>query len=182
MALYAEAKETFTLAPQGQFQAVCCEILDLGFVNRIYKNKDTGVDEARQNHEIQYVFQLNNIDPENGKRFEIRSQPFNLILSEKASLRKFLLGWRGHDLTEAEKLPPGVNVDLTGRNAIISVVHNKSGDKTFANIGAIMPLMAGMPEIGPLDYQSKKQAATMPMGQSMPLPQGQQIAVDAIPF
>jgi hypothetical protein len=62
------------------------------------------------------------------------------------TLRAFLLAWRGHDITEAELKPPGVDVDLTKRNAVLSVVHNKVGEKTYANIGAIMPLMEGMPD------------------------------------
>jgi len=157
MAIYAEAKESFKLAPQGQFQAVCCEVLDLGYKNRIYKNKDTGADEPVNTHEIQYVFQINQIDPESGTRFEVRSQPFNLVLGEKASLRKFLLSWRGHDLTDAEKRPPGVDVDLTGRNALISIVHTKQGEKIFANIGSIMPLVHGMPELQAENYKTKQE-------------------------
>lgn len=200
MAIYAEAKEQYKLAPAGQYQVVCCEVLDLGFKDRVYKNPDTKADESKQKHEIQYVFQLNKDDEETGKRFEIRSQPFNLILSEKASLRKFLLSWRGHDLTDAEKRPPGVNVDLAGTNAIISVVHNPSGDKTYANIASIMPLMDGMPLIVPIDYQAKQeyvdkanQSANTPfpaysgmpeqaqaVGQS--LPPNSQIADADIPF
>lgn len=157
MAIYAEAKESFKLAPQGQFQAVCCEVLDLGYKQRQYKNDAGGFDNV-QTHEIQYVFQINQVDSETGNRFEVRSQPFNLVLGEKASLRKFLLAWRGHDLTDAEKRPPGVNVDLTGRNALISIVHKLEGDKTYANISAIMPIVQGMPEIQPFNYKSKQSA------------------------
>lgn len=147
---------SFTLTPAGQYQAVCCEVLDLGFKDKVYKNQKTGADEPRTVHEIQYVFQLNKVDEETGKRFEVRSRPLNLVLSEKASLRAFLLQWRGHDLTEAEAVPPGVDVDLTGRNAAIQVVHAKVGDKIYANIGSIMPLMEGMPEIQPLNYEPKQ--------------------------
>ena len=109
MAIHVEATEKYTMAPAGQFQAVCCETLDLGFKERVYKNKDTGADEKVMTHEVQYVFQLNKIDPETGKRYEIRSAPLNLKLSEKANLRKFLLQWRGHDLTPEESRPPGVD-------------------------------------------------------------------------
>lgn len=155
-----EVKEggNFKPAPAGQYQAVCCEVVDLGHRQVVYKNKDTGADEPKNIHEIQYVFQLNKVDDETGKRFTIRSRPFNLILSEKSNLRAFLLAWRGHDITEAELKPPGVDVDLTKRNAVLSVVHNKVGDKTYANIGAIMPLMEGMPEIEALDYEPQGEA------------------------
>lgn len=158
MAINVEVKNEYKMAPAGQFQAVCAEVIDLGFSNKIYKNKDTGADEAKTVHEIQYVFQLNKVDDETGKRFTVRSKPLNLILSEKSNLRAFLLQWRGHDLTDAELKPPGVDVDLKGKNALLQVVHTKVGEKTFANIGAIMPLMEGMAEIQALDYEPQAEA------------------------
>jgi hypothetical protein len=160
MALTVEVKEggNYKPAPAGQFQAVCCELVDLGHRKVVYKNKDTGADEPKTIHEIQYIFQINKVDDESGKRFTVRSRPFNLILSENSNLRAFLLGWRGHDITDAEMAPPGVDVDLVGRNAILSVVHNKVGDKNYANIGSIMPLMEGMPEIQALDYEPQAEA------------------------
>ena len=188
MAIYVEAKEAVSKAPVGQFQAVCCETLDLGFKERVYKNKETGLDEKVNTHEIQYVFQINKIDPETGKRYEIRSAPFNLKLSEKANLRKFLLQWRGHDLTPEELRPPGVNVDLTGRNCLLQIIENKVGDKVYSNIGSIMPLMEGMPEIQPLNYQSKQQFVNQAQaaagggglgGAQTPMPS--QAMVDSVP-
>lgn len=158
MAINVEVKNEYKMAPAGQFQAVCAEVIDLGFSNKVYKNKDTGADEAKTVHEIQYVFQLNKVDDETGKRFTVRSKPLNLILSEKSNLRAFLLQWRGHDLTDAELKPPGVDVDLVKRNALLQVVHTKVGEKTFANIGSIMPLMEGMPEIEALDYEPQAEA------------------------
>jgi len=158
MAINVEVStNNFKMAPAGQFQAVCAEVVDLGHSVKEYKN-DSGQMDKRNVHEIQYIFQLNKVDDETGKRFTVRSKPFNLILSEKSNLRAFLLAWRGHDLTDAEMVPPGANVELIGRNAIISVVHNKVGDKTYANIGAIMPLLEGTPDIAPLDYEPQAQA------------------------
>jgi hypothetical protein len=158
--LNIEFKETgdFKLTPAGQYQAVCCELIDLGYSTKNYKNKDTGADEPKQVHEISFNFQINKVDDETGKRFEVRSAPLNLVLSEKSNLYKFLLSWRGHGLTADELKPPGVVLDnLVGRNAIISVVHNKPGDKTFANIGSIMPLMDGLAELEPLNYESRQE-------------------------
>jgi hypothetical protein len=160
MSKFVEYKETgnFVQAPVGQYQAVCTELLDWGESEKIYKNKDTGKDEPRLVWEVQYVFQLNQVDPETGKRYEVRSKKLNArTLGGESGLRKFLLAFRGHDLTEAELKPPGIDIEaVIGRNAIISVVHNQSGDKTYANIGSIMPIMQGMPEITALDYESKQ--------------------------
>lgn len=141
-------------APAGQYQAVCAEVVDLGWSQKSYKNND-GVEELKNVHEIQYIFQLNKVDEESGRRFTVRSRPFNLILSDRSNLRAFLLQWRGHDLTDAEK-QSGVEVDLTGSNALVQVVHNAVGDRTYANLGSIMPLMEGMAEIKPENYESQK--------------------------
>lgn len=156
MAINVEYKETFSKAPVGLFQGVCCEVLDLGFSQKTYKDPNTGAESERNVHNYQFVFQLNKVDPETGKRYEIRSKPMNLTLGERAELRKFMLAWRGHDLTEAERKPPGLDIEQLGRNAMISVVHNTVGDKTYANIGSITPLMEGMAEIQPLNYESKQ--------------------------
>lgn len=159
MSFHVEHKETgnFVLAPVGQYQAICCELLDWGQSSKPYTDKKTGVTADRMVWEIQYVFQLNKVDPETGKRYEVRSRKLNArTLGENSGLRAFLLAWRGHDLTEAELKPPGVDIDLTGRNAIISVVHAQVGDKTYANIGSIMPLMENMPAIEALNYESHK--------------------------
>ena len=158
MAFNVEYKESgdFILTPQGQFQGVAAEILDLGMSEKIYKAPD-GTENKRNVHEIQYVFQLNKVDAESGKRYEVRSRPMNTNLSDKATLRDFLRQWRGHDLTDAEKLPPGIDLEtLVGKNCLISVIHNKVGDKTYANIGSIMPLVEGMPEVQALNYESKQ--------------------------
>lgn len=160
MSKFVEYKETgnFVLAPVGQYQGICCELLDWGQSEKIYKDQATGKDTPRLVWEVQYVFQLNQIDPESGKRYEVRTKKLNaMTLGEKSGLRAFMLAFRGHDLTDTELKPPGLDIEgVIGRNAIISVVHNQSGDKTYANIGSIMPLMQGMPEITALDYESKQ--------------------------
>lgn len=158
MAMNLEAVTGYIKAPAGQFQSVCVEVVDLGFSQKTYKNAQTGADESKSIHEIQYVFQINKMDDESGKRFNVRSRPLNFILSEKANLRAFLLQWRGHDLTEAELKPPGVDVDLVGRNCLLQIVHTTVGTKTYANVVAIMPLMEGMAEIQPLNYEPQQAA------------------------
>lgn len=187
MAINVEATTNYKKAPAGQYHAVCVEVIDLGHSQKVYKNQQTGADEPKTVHEIQYVFQLNKLDDETGKRFDVRSKPLNLILSEKSNLRAFLLQWRGHDLTDAELKPPGVDVDLTGRNCLLQVVHNTMGDKTYANIGSIMPLMEGMPEIQALDYEPQAEAvlagrakAAAAANGGQPTHTGQPV-VDAVP-
>jgi hypothetical protein len=191
-----EYKESgnFVLAPQGQFQAVACELLDYGHSNKPYKEQN-GTEGVRPVREVQFVYQLNKLDDQTGKRFEVRSKKLNaLTLGEKSGLRAFLLSWRGHDITDQEKQPPGLDLEtLIGRNAVISVVHTKVGDKTYANIGSIMPIMEGLAPIQPLNYESKqsfvdKQRADAANGQQAPAAAAPQQpatvsgASDQIPF
>lgn len=150
------------LCPPGSYQAVCCEVLQLGYSTKAFTDRQTGEKKERSVNEVQYVFQVSAVDAESGKRYEVRSKPLNLLFSEQpmSDLRKFFISWRGHDLTDAEKLPPGVDVDLTGRNALITVVHAESNSKTYANIGSIMPLMENMPPIVALNYESHQAQVT----------------------
>lgn len=169
---------SYSLAPAGSYQAVCCEVLRYEPRIAEYKDQKTGETNQRTVSEIQYVFQLNKIDPETGKRYEVRSKKLNKLFSEKAALREFMKMWRGHDITDEEKHPPGVNINLVGRNAMVQVIHVQSGDKTYANIGSIMPLFEGMPAIAADAYQPKQEfidkqqaAATAPAPQFSGQPQ-----------
>ena len=66
-----------------------------------------------------------------------------LSLSEKANLRKDLESWRGKAFT-AEELK-GFDIEkLIGVNAMASIIHNQSGDRTYANISSISKLMKGL--------------------------------------
>lgn len=152
-----EEKGNFPKAPAGQYQAVCVELLNHGF--KTFPDPKTGAP-GRPFLQGQFVFQLNKLDETTGKRFEVTSSRMNFSsLHEKAKLRQFLTQWRGHDLTEAEKEPPGLNIGgLLGVNALVQVIHvpgTKEG-QTFVNIGSIMPLMEGMPKIDPLNYEPRQ--------------------------
>lgn len=153
MSLIAEVPSgRYSLCPAGQYQVVCTEVVDLGFVRKTYR-ADDGTDETRNVHEIQYVFQVNKVDAETGKRYTVRSKPFNLSLGQKTNLRAFLLQWRGFDLT-ADEQRIGFNVEeMVGQNALLQVIHTTVGERTYANIGGIMPLMDGIPPITALDYE-----------------------------
>lgn len=151
MALHATAGSGYSRVPEGTYQGVCADVVDLGYNTYEFTNKDTGLKEKNTIHEIAVVFQLNQAD-ENGKRFEIERR-FNLSLGEKANLRGFLKSWRGRDFSEAELQPPGFDVEqMKGQNGMIQVVHNTRGEKTYANIQTIMPLFQGMAPIAVENY------------------------------
>src|ERR1041384_5378156 len=154
------AKDTgggnFTPAPQGQFQGVCVDVVDLGVVTRDYGGK------KKARHLIQIYFQLlikddsgKEIRTENGHRFSVRTKEYGFNLSEKGHLRPFIESWRGRKFTTDEK---EFDLDvLIGANALLQIVHNESKGNTYANIQTIMPWQSAWgPKIEPENYTRKE--------------------------
>lgn len=134
-------KETssFTLAPAGQFRAVCVDFVDLGLVVETYD------EQPRQTHKCRVVYEIDEVNGETGKRFTI-GRRFTVSLNEKANLRKFLEQWRGKPFT-ADELKGFDTENLIGVNALIQIAHVTKGDKTYDNITSIMGLPRGMQKI-----------------------------------
>ena len=65
---------------------------------------------------------------------------YTLSLSEKATLRSMLESWRGRAFTEQELKGFDI-VNILGKGCLLSVKHDKSGEKTYANIAAVMGLL-----------------------------------------
>lgn len=71
-----------------------------------------------------------------------------LSMGKKALLRAMVESWYGIGLTD--EMAAKVDIEkFAGRCATLSIVHNKSGEKTYANIGSIGPLPKGMPPVVP---------------------------------
>jgi len=157
----AKAKP-YTLPPEGQFQFVCVDGIDLGLhANAAYGGK---VEEK-----YAFVFQIDEPNPDTGKRFEL-AQRFTLSVGAKSNLVKFLGQWRGKSMTPDET-KAGVNLAaLDGLNGFMVVEHrpSKSGDKIFANILSVSPLPKGTPKLKAENYeraeywQTVKNAAIQP--------------------
>ena len=76
------------------------------------------------------------------------SSMFTLSLGKKAKLRPMLESWRGRPFTEAEL--EGFDLkNVLGANALLNIIHTKKGDKTYANISTVSPLMKGTPKKTP---------------------------------
>jgi len=71
---------------------------------------------------------------------------FRFSMSPKANIRKLLEGWRGKAFSEAEASAFQV-ASLLGKSGLVNVIHKQRGDKTFADVGA---LMKGKPVVGTL--------------------------------
>lgn len=126
-----KSEGSFTPHSEGQFAAVCVDVVDLGQrVEQWPGSPDRIVDKCA------IVF---GTDSE-GETKDIASE-FSLSMHEKAKLRKFLEAWRGKSYTD-EQAKQGVPLDkLVRKGALISVEHKTSGKgRKYAVIATIAPL------------------------------------------
>ncbi len=153
MAIIASAgsdSTTHTPAPAGTHQAVCVDVIDKGMVETTWEGK------KKMQHKIAIAWQIDELR-DDGKRFVLYRR-YTLSLNEKASLRKDLESWRGRAFTRDEEM--GFDVEsVIGANCLINIQHNKSGEKTYANVVSVMPLLKGMPKLAAEDY-SRDEATT----------------------
>jgi hypothetical protein len=89
------------------------------------------------------VFEVD-AEKEEGAPYAVWSPNFSPTLNEKASLRKFLRGWFGRDLSMAE-LEDFDTETLIGKPAQLVVVHEHKEGKVYANIAACTPDKSGEP-------------------------------------
>ena len=139
-----EGKE-FTPCPEDAHNAVCVDVVDLGMVESTWEGKTT------KKHKVRIVFQVEETDGDNeDKRFIVMGW-FVLSMHPKANLRKFLESWRGKPYADDDEAWDQDHELMIGAPALLQVVHNVSGGKTYANIDSIMKLPKGMKKIKPDD-------------------------------
>lgn len=173
---------TYTPAPQGVHQAVCCDVVDLGMVESEYQGEKKTV------HKIRVVWQISEA-MEDGRPFTVSAR-YTASLHEKARLRADLQSWRGRPFTK-EELKDFDTDDVIGGNCLLNVMHESRNGKTYANVSAIMPLPKGTRKmdvtpdyIRQRDRTPTQAAEPMPTPQAMPAPEPEahDITDDDIPF
>jgi hypothetical protein len=130
----------FTPHPEGQFVAVCRDVINLGERVEQYQNNP-----PRIVNKCALVFDAGEVNPETGDPM-IVSAEFTVSMNERAGLRLLLEAWRGKTYTE-EQAEAGVPVHrLEGQAALISVEHKKSGaGRVYAKIKTISGVPKGLP-------------------------------------
>ncbi len=120
-------------APEGTYPVLCVDFVEQGMKQTAFGDKE----------KVQFVFETPHRHPEYARPLTVASSA-NVSFNEKATLRKFMESWRGKKYTEAE-VKAGVDPEQgIGRPALVTVEHVQSGENTYANITAIMPLPDGM--------------------------------------
>ena len=140
--------EKFPLPDEGTVLAVCAGVWDLGMQKTSYN----GIDKLQ--HKVVIAWELSQLidAPEsdyNGMPYML-SKTYTLSLYENSNLRKVLESWRGKSFDE-ETIKNGFDVEkLYGINCLVGVSHVTKGDKTYANITSLLPLMKGIESIQPV--------------------------------
>lgn len=121
---------------EGQFAAVCADVVDLGQYVERYQDKP-----PRLVHKCVLVFVTNT----QGEVKEV-SKECTVSMGEKANLRILLEAWRGKGYTP-EQASAGIPLDkLEGNGALLSVEHYRSQKgKLRARIRTIAPLPKEIP-------------------------------------
>jgi hypothetical protein len=126
--------------------AICYAIYDLG----THYNERFG----KSSHKVRVVWELPderlNITKEDHE-YNLPasiSKEYTLSLHEKSTLRKDLESWRGKRFTDQE-LEGFDLTKLLGVNCTLQVIHNTKGEKIYANISTIVPIMKHMEKKDP---------------------------------
>ena len=167
-----ENGKDFAPAPEGVHQAVCVDVVDLGWLEVTYAGQTS------KKHKINIAWQIAE-DREDGKPYLVFKR-YTLSLHEKATLRKDIESWLGKRFGHSG----GFDVEtLIGKNCMLNVTHNPVGDKVYANVVSVMPLHKKLQPMEPRDYVRKihrtsDQAPTPEYDEMNPPP----ITDDDIPF
>jgi hypothetical protein len=143
-----ESSSTFTPCPEGQFRAVLADVLDLGWIDRIFEGQNQG-----KHPMIKLVWQVDE-DNSEGKPFLVFDRKMKYSFHEKATLYGRLCAWLGKKKVEQMIADDAELESLIGFSAFIAVEHSAGADGTiYANISTIMPLPKPMQPLQVREYE-----------------------------
>jgi len=128
----------YTPAPAGVYQAVCCDVVDLGIVESEWQGQ------KKSAHKVRLIWQID-ARMDDGRPFTVSSR-YTASLHEKARLRADLQSWRGRAFT-VEELQRFDLEKLIGAGCLLNVMHTSRNGKTYADVASIMPLPARTPKL-----------------------------------
>jgi hypothetical protein len=146
----ADPQKAWTKAPEGSHGCVLVDVIDLGMHETSYMGASTG-----KKHKCALVWQIDEINPDTGKRFEM-SREFTVSMHENAALRHFLGTWRGKSYSDQEAEEVGAPLHKLGSvPGLMSIEHKESKanpGRTYANVMSVTRLPKAMTPIKPDGY------------------------------
>lgn len=131
----------FKPVPAGTHRAICTLIADMGVQPSARFKPQRKVYIRWELPDEQIEWQDREGKKHNGPM--VIGKQYTLSLSEKANLRADLESWRGK-MFSAEELKGFDLQNILGKACQLGVTHNAKGDKTYANVSAVMGLSKGM--------------------------------------
>lgn len=139
MSLTVNGESAPSIAPveEGTHLGVCSMLIDLGMqYSEVYKKSQRKV-------LIGWELPDETIEIDGEQKPRVMSKRYTANLSEKSNLRKDLASWRGRDFTP-EELKAFDLKNIVGASCLLTVIHSKNGEKTYANIQSVVKLPKGM--------------------------------------
>jgi len=130
----------FDPAPAGVHFAICNKVIYLGFQEESFEGKDKVLPKVWLGFELPDL-KIDWTDKKGDKHEAPMSvgRMFTLNIGDKSNLGPFLTSWRGKPFTDEEREAFNITA-LAGKPCQLSIIHKKSGDKTYANIAGAMGL------------------------------------------
>lgn len=137
MPIAQEKGGDFEPAPAGTHVARCIRVISLG-------TQPGGQFAPAFKVMLMWELQDEVMEIENREVPMIVSKEYTCSLSEKANLRRDLIGWRGRDFT-AEELQGFAIEKVVGQTCLVNIVHEQTQKKkTFAKVTAVTKIPKGM--------------------------------------
>ncbi len=130
------SSQDFPVLSEGTHAARCYAVVDLGTQKTSYQG------ETKYERQIRVIWEVPGERMSDGRPMAI-SKTYKGSLNEKARFRKDIEAWRNKRMTDGEikTFHPRL---LLGRVAMISVIHTNKGDRTYANVNAVTPMLKGL--------------------------------------
>lgn len=131
--------EEFEMTPAGVYLARCFRMIDVG--THTIETKQNG---AKDVHQVILSWELLQDDDgepvfmSDGEKHFTVNKTYTLSMHKKANLRADLDSWRGIPFTEEEASEFDIT-KLLDKFCKLQIIHNQSGEKTYANVNTIMP-------------------------------------------
>jgi hypothetical protein len=126
----------------GTYAARCYQMIHIGTTEENILGQMKKLNKVRITWEL--PTELKVFKEENGEQPHVISKEFTLSMNEKATLRKFLEGWRGKAFTEKEAESFDITV-LLGKPCMLSIIHKQAKNgNTYAEISSVSSVPKGM--------------------------------------
>lgn len=127
----------------GSYPARCYSMVQIGTIEEVIQGKVKHLNKVRISWEL--PTELKVYKEGEGEKPAIISKEFTLSMNEKATLRKFLEGWRGLAFTDEESKAFDITA-LLGVPCMLTIIHKKSqsSGNTYAEISSVSKVPKGM--------------------------------------